>query len=139
MVARDVLELDPPAAELEPVRDPLLVTGDRQSAEVRREDEADGMGRAVLDHLADDLLDPRRPVPHPEVAPVLAAERGRERVDLPARHVEERRAPADGAVVLGDLLDDRLWRRPAGTNVREVARDLVQRLRAAVRHHEHAN
>ena len=40
MVARDVLEVDPAAGELEPVRDLLLVRGDGERAEVRREDEA---------------------------------------------------------------------------------------------------
>ena len=74
VVARDVLEVDPAALEVEPVRDLLLVARDRQRAEVRREHEAHGVRHAVVDHLADDVLDPRRPVPHPEVAAVLVAE-----------------------------------------------------------------
>ena len=90
MVARDVLEVDPAAIELEPVGDLLLVARNRERAEVRREHEAHRARHAVLDHLADDLLDPRRPVPHPEVAAVVVPELGRERVDLALRHREER-------------------------------------------------
>ena len=105
VVARDVLEVDPAAGELEPVRDLLLVARDRERAEVRREDEAHRIRDAVLDHLADDVLDPRRPVPHAEVAAEPVSELGRERVDLTLRDGEERRASPDRAVVLGDLVD----------------------------------
>ena len=85
VVARDVLEVDPAAVELEPVGDLLLVARDGQRAEVRREDEADRVRHAVVDHLADYVLDPRRPVAHTEVAAVRIAEIRRERVDLTLR------------------------------------------------------
>ena len=67
VVARDVLEVDAPAVELEAVGDLLLVAGDGQRREVRREHEAHRVRHALLGHLADDLLDPRRPVAHAEV------------------------------------------------------------------------
>src|SRR5207237_5521053 len=84
VVTRHVLELDPGAAELEPVRDLLLVAGDRERAELRREDEADRMCDPVLGHLADDLLGPRRPVAHAEVAAVCGAELRSQRRQLVA-------------------------------------------------------
>ena len=74
VIAGNVLERDRPAMEVEAVCDPLLVLGHRQGAEVRREDEPDRARDAVLHHLADDVLDPRRPVPHPEVTGVPAIE-----------------------------------------------------------------
>ncbi len=92
VVARDVLELDAAAVELEPVGHLLLVPRDRERAEVRREHEAHRALDAVIDHLADDLLDPRRPVTHAEVAAVGLTELLRQRVDLPLRHLEQRRA-----------------------------------------------
>ena len=139
MVARDVLEVDAAAVELEAVGHLLLVAGDGQRAEVRREDEAHGVRHALLGHLADDLLDPRRPVAHAEVAAEVVAELGLERVDLPPRDLEERRAPADRAVVLGDLVHDRARRGTAVADVREVAGDLVERRRPSVRHDEDAD
>ena len=74
---------DAPAVELEAVGHLLLVAGDRQRAEVRREHEAHGVRHALLRHLSDDLLDPGRPVAHAEVAAEVVAELGLERVDLP--------------------------------------------------------
>ena len=94
---------------------------------------------ALLRHLSDDLLDPGRPVAHAEVAAEVVAELGLERVDLPRRDLEERRAPADRAVVLGDLVDDRSRRGTAVADVREVAGDLVERRRPSVRHDEDAD
>ena len=139
MVARHVLEVDAAAVELEPVRDLLLVARDRQRAEVRREDESDRMRDPVLDHLADDLLDPRRPVTHAEVAAIPVAELLGERIDLCARDLEQRRAAADRAVVLRDLVDDVRGRRAAGADVGEVSGNLVERRGRAVRHDEHAD
>src|SRR3990170_3931237 len=134
VIAGNVLELDSAAIEVEPVCDLLLVARHGHGAEVRREHEADRMRDAVLDHLADDLLDPRRPVAHPEIAPVSVPETLRERVDLPARHFEKRRASADRAVALRDLPEQLVGRRTPGADVGEVARDLGERGRAAVGH-----
>jgi hypothetical protein len=139
VVARDVLELDPSVRELEAVGDPLLVPRDRHGAEVRREDEADGTSDSVLDHLADDVLDPRRPVAHAEVAAKVLPELGGERVDLTARDLEEGRSAADRAVALPDLVDHRTGRRTPAANVRQVARNLLERRRAAVGHDEDAD
>ena len=138
VIARDVLELDLPAMQVETVRDPLLVLRHRQRAEVRGENESDCPCDAVLDHLADDVLDPRRPVPHPEVAAIAVAELLGESVDLLARDLEQRRAAADRAVVLGDLLDYVPRRRAAGADVREIAGNLVERSRGAVGHDQNA-
>ncbi len=139
VIARHVLEVDPPPVELEPVGDLLLVARDRERAELRCEDEPDRVRDPVGDHLAHDLLDPGRPVPHPEVAAVALAELVRQRLHLHARDLEQRRAAADRAVVLGDLLEDGRRGRPTGADVGQVAGDLLERRRRAIRHHEHAD
>jgi hypothetical protein len=94
VVAPHVRELHLPAVELEPVRDLLLVAGDGHGAELGREHGPTAcVTSLVLEHLADDLLDPRRPVAHPEVAPEAVPELGGERVDLRPRRLEEGERP----------------------------------------------
>src|SRR5918994_2699537 len=127
------------ARELEPVRDLLLIARDRERAEVRCQDETHRVRDAVVDHFAHDVLDPRRPVPHPEVAAEPTPELGREHIDLTLRYGEQWRGPADRAVVLGDLLDNGTRGRPAVADVRQVAGDLLERRGPAVGHDEDAD
>ena len=120
---------------LQPLGDPLLVGADAHAAVVRGEHQAHRVRHPIVDHARHGVLDPRRPVTHAEVTlEALRPETLGQGGDLPARHREERRRPADRAVVVRDLVEDRAWRGPPATDVGEVAGQVVQRLRAAVRH-----
>jgi hypothetical protein len=106
VIALDVLERDLPAVQIQSRCDLVAVFRDGERAVMRREHHADRVRDAVLEHLADDLLDPRRPVPHAEItAVVLRVELSLKGVDLAAGDLGQRRAAPDQLVVVGDLFE----------------------------------
>src|SRR5581483_1030613 len=103
LVVVPALDEDELGTPLERRLEPLAVTGDRQAREVRREHDADDRLGAVGEGRLDRLGDPRLPVLHADEDrhSELALERGA----LALGDLVERRAPADPAVALLQLLD----------------------------------
>ncbi len=139
----DVLDGDLAAVEVEPGADLGLVLGDGHRREVRCEHDRDRPLDAVVEHLPDGLLDPRGPVAHAEVGAEAARGCGvkvRHRArDLLLGQPEDGRRAADLAVVVRDLVEHGPRRRPPVADVGEVARQVAERLGAAVGHEQDAD
>ena len=107
-------ELDRCPVQLLPGADLLEVALRVHRAVMRRQHDADGPRDALLRHGPDHLLDPRRPVPHAEVAAIDRGiqPRGKGR-ELALAVRAQRGASADQPVVIGDFLHDGARSRPA--------------------------